>query len=82
MDKREIGYQDLMGDVGEAVWLVTFEPNDSGSERVKVVASSEMGAIIKAEEEFGGTAISARLHVSRCPICASTNCRRPNCGER
>jgi hypothetical protein len=45
-------------DITEAVWFVTF----SDGSCVKQIATSEMGAIISAEEEFGGTAVAASLN--------------------
>ena len=48
-------------DIENAEWIVTMQEDDTGSKRVTVKAMSEMGAIIEAEERFGGTAISARL---------------------
>lgn len=37
-----------------------LDANESGARRVVVKATSEMGAIISAEEELGVTAISAK----------------------
>jgi hypothetical protein len=44
-------------DITEAVWFVTF----SDGSCLKEIATSEMGAIIGAEEKWGGTAVSASL---------------------
>ena len=56
----EYGYQDLMGDVGECDWIVFLDANESGARRVTVKASSELGAILRAEEDLGVIGISAR----------------------
>ena len=48
-------------DIENAAWVVNMEEDSGGSKRVTVQALSEMGAIIEAEERFGGVAISARL---------------------
>jgi hypothetical protein len=47
-------------DITECEWIVYLDANESGARRVVVKATSEMGAIITAEEELGVTAISAR----------------------
>lgn len=52
-------------DIENGTWLVNMKEDGSGSKRVTVKALSEMGAIIEAEDKFGGTAVSARLQGER-----------------
>ena len=46
-------------DIIDCVWIVNMQEDHSGSKRVRVQAMSEMGALLAAEERFGGVAISA-----------------------
>lgn len=46
-------------DITECEWVVNLADNAEGTKRVTVRATSEMGAIITAEERFEITAISA-----------------------
>ena len=71
-------------DIENGEWIVNLEHDDTGSKRVTIQALNEMGAIIEAEERFGGTAISAYpkpYHTPRCPICAGLNCKNPHDGR-